>query len=128
MSGFLFSHTEEYNFPILRNQSTLLCDSRCGLIRLHQYYVMSAAGGMAPLATRFYRCMADSCLKNGIVTSRRPSVSCRCRHSFCLLRSTIRCLRGFRSTAGHPARGRTLLSILMYICCLSEVRLCGRLE
>ena len=39
----LVSHTEEYYFP-LRNQSTLLRDSRCGLTQLH---ILSSAFGKA---------------------------------------------------------------------------------
>ena len=66
--------------------------------------VFSAAGGMGNAATITYRRLAYL-----LATKRSQSYSrtmgwLRCRISFSLLRSAITCLRGARSTIGHPAR------------------------
>ena len=65
--------------------------------------VFSATGGMGPTAKVVYKKLASM-----IATKHNQSYSqtinwLRCRLSFSLLRSSIMCIRGSRSSAHHPA-------------------------
>ena len=66
--------------------------------------VLSATGGMAHEATIFYKRLA-SCLATKWDQPYSSTMSwLRCRLTFSLLRSAIQCLRGSRSSIGHPIR------------------------
>jgi len=64
--------------------------------------VFFATGGMRPIATTFYRCLA-SLLSDKLHQSYNQTICwLRCHLSFFLLRSVIMCLRGARSSCGRP--------------------------
>ncbi len=66
--------------------------------------VMSATGGMAKEAINFYKRLA--CLLAAKWDQHCSSTLywLRCRISFSLLRSAIQCIRGARSSCGHPIK------------------------
>ena len=66
--------------------------------------VFSATGGMGKQGTTFYKRMA--CLLADKWDQPYSSILCwlRCRISFSLLRSAIQCIRGARSSCGHPIK------------------------
>ena len=66
--------------------------------------VFSATGGMGKQGTTFYKRLA--CLLADKWDQPYSSTLCwlRCRISFSLLRSAIQCIRGARSTRGHPIK------------------------
>ena len=62
--------------------------------------IFSASGRMGP---SFYKRLADLLSEKWDVPYSKAICIIRCRLSFALLRSAIRCMRGSRSTAGRPA-------------------------
>ena len=64
--------------------------------------VFSAAGGMGSAATVTYRRLASLLATKRSQPYSRTMGWIRCRISFSLLRSAVTCLRGARSTMGHP--------------------------
>ena len=62
--------------------------------------VLSTTGRMGSIATTFYKRLADR-LASKWNTSLQPLDGCRCRLSFSLLRSSILCIRGARSSKGR---------------------------
>ena len=62
--------------------------------------IFSASGRMGP---SFYKRLADLLSEKWDVPYSEAICIIRCRLSFALLRSAIRCMRGSRSTAGRPA-------------------------
>ena len=73
--------------------------------------VFSAAGGMGPIATTFYRCLA-SLLSDKLYQSYNQTIRWLCcRLSFSLLRSVIMCLRGARSSCGRPEPAASDISL-----------------
>ena len=66
--------------------------------------VMSATGGLAKEATNFYRRLASLLAEKWDQQYSSTLHWLRCSISFSLLRSSIRCIRGARSSRGHPFR------------------------
>ena len=66
--------------------------------------IFSATGGMGPLASTFYKRLADRLSEKWDIPYSKAMCLLRCRLSFALLRSMIRCMRGSRSAAGRPVR------------------------
>ena len=66
--------------------------------------VMSATGGMAPIATTFYSRLASMISeKNGLPYS-QVIAWIRCKISFALLRTSIMCIRGERNSRASATR------------------------
>ena len=83
--------------------------------------VFSAAGGMGPTANVVYKKLASM-----IAIKHNQSYSqtvnwLRCRLSFSLLRSSIMCIRGSRSSANHPANPQLLEAAIDRALCDSRV-------
>ena len=66
--------------------------------------IFSATGGMGPLASTFYKRLADLLSEKWDIPYSKAMCLLRCRLSFALLRSMIRCMRGSRSATGRPVR------------------------
>ncbi len=66
--------------------------------------VLSATGGMAQEATRFYKHLASDLAVKWDQPYNSTIAWLRCRITFSLLRSAIRCLRGARSSQGKPSK------------------------
>ena len=66
--------------------------------------VFSATGGMAIEATSFYKRLASRLAEKWDQPYSSTMAWLRCRLSFSLLRSAIMCLRGARSSNGHPIK------------------------
>lgn len=64
--------------------------------------IFSVSGGLAKEATTFYKRLATSLAEKWSQPYSITMNWLRCRISFSLLRSSIRCLRGARSTIGKP--------------------------
>ncbi len=62
--------------------------------------IFSASGGMAKEATTFYKCLASRLAEKTDQPYSGTMNWLRCLLSFCLLRSTIQCIRGARSSKG----------------------------
>lgn len=80
--------------------------------------IFSTSGGMGPTAKIVYKKIAAM-----IAEKRDQSYSItikwiRCRLSFALIRSSIMCLRGHRSTRGHPARAADDMIVASTECCI----------
>ena len=71
--------------------------------------VFSTAGGMGPIATVVYKRLASLIAMKLQKPYSQILRWIRCKLSFSLIRSTIRCLRGSRSSLHHPARHFTSL-------------------
>ena len=65
--------------------------------------VMSATGGMGKAATTFYKRLASMLSEKNDAPYSETLRWIRCRLGFALLRSSIMCIRGARSSARHPA-------------------------
>ena len=66
--------------------------------------VMSATGGLAKEATNFYRRLASLLAEKWDQPYSSTLHWLRCSISFSVLRSSIRCIRGARSSRGHPIK------------------------
>ena len=65
--------------------------------------VLSASGGFAREATNFYKRLASRLADKWDQPYSLTMSWLRCTISFALLRSAIQCIRGARSSGGHPA-------------------------
>ncbi len=63
--------------------------------------VMSATGGMANQATVFYKRLASSLAQKWDQPYSITMTWLRCRLTFSLIRSSVQCIRGSRSSCGH---------------------------
>ena len=63
--------------------------------------VLSTTGGMGPIATTFYKRLADRLASKWNSSYSQTIGWLRCRLSFSLLRSSILCIRGARSSKGR---------------------------
>ena len=63
--------------------------------------VLSTTGGMGPIATTFYKRLADRLASKWNSSYSQTIGWLRCRLSFSLLRSSILCIRGARSAKGR---------------------------
>ena len=84
--------------------------------------VLSATGGMAPLATKFYHRLSEKLAEKWECHFSKALCLVRCKLAFSLLRASIHCLRGFRSASHRPARPALLDHADMV---LSEARIEG---
>ena len=66
--------------------------------------VFSTSGGMGPTVTVVYRRLASMIADKRKETYHKTLFWLRCLLCFSLLRSAIACLRGARSSLGHPAK------------------------
>ena len=66
--------------------------------------VMSATGGLAKEATNFYKRLASLLAEKWDQPYSSTLYWLRCSLSFSLLRSAIQCIRGARSSKGHPIK------------------------
>ena len=66
--------------------------------------VLSATGGMAKEATNFYKRLASLLAEKWDQSYNNTLYWLRCSLSFSLLRSAIQCIRGARSSRGHPVK------------------------
>ena len=64
--------------------------------------VFTTSGGMAPAATVVYKRLAALIAERKKLPYHTVINLIRCQISFALIRSSIRCLRGHRSSHGHP--------------------------
>ena len=66
----------------------------------HASFVLSTTGGMGPIATKFYKRLADRLASKWNSSYSQTIGWLRCRLSFSLLPSSILCIRGARSSKG----------------------------
>lgn len=70
--------------------------------------VFTTAGGMAPVATVVYKRLASMIAERKKQPYHLTINLIRCQISFALIRSAVRCLRGFRSSRGNPGSCGTI--------------------
>ena len=73
--------------------------------------VFSAAGGMGPITTTFYKRLASLLSEKLHQSYNQTILWLRCSLSFSLLRSVIMCLRGARSSCGRPQPAASDISL-----------------
>ena len=73
--------------------------------------VFSAAGGMGPITTTFYKRLASLLSEKLHQSYNQTILWLRCSLTFSLLRSVIMCLRGARSSCGRPQPAASDISL-----------------
>ena len=82
--------------------------------------VLSASGGMAREATNFYKNLASKVAMKWNQPYSTTISWLRCRLTFSLLRSTIQCIRGSRSSQGHACKALPQVDLVTSVSHLSH--------